>query len=210
VAEAPYDAALLAIEQRIVHRREPDIETREAFVHALGRAGRREHVAAVEFVIDGDESGYVRAAAWLALSRIDPEHVRTLLAADRPPADAWDRIAAAQARLLIGDTSQVEALLSAAEKGEPGPREVASRALHKGLRPLLEAVGRWPLDADPREGQIWPLELVAEARDRCNALPLRRISDETWPQIAAADRVRFNVRKLTNARDRIARVIFWN
>lgn len=208
VAEAPFPAALDAIADALVRRVHDDPDTREAFVHALGRAGARAHMAAVEATLDADPSGYVRAAAWLALARIDAQHMRTLLVSDRPRDDAWDRLGVAQARLCAGDVGDVDALLGLAETGEPGQREVASRALHKWLRPLLEAVGRWPAEADPAEGEAWSARLIHEVRQRCRELRLQEAADAVWPCVEAAHAVRLNVRKLTSARDRLASVLF--
>lgn len=208
VVDAPFPAALDVIADALVRRKHEDADTRESFVHALGRVGGRAHMAAVEALIDSDPSGFVRAAAWLALARIDAEHMRTMRGADRVRSDPWDRLGVAQARLAVGDVSEAEVLMALVETGEPGQRQVASRALHKWLRPLLEAAGRWPLDADPAEGETWPRELVHRVRQECRELRLQELADAVWPRVAAAHAVHLNVKRITSARNRLARVLF--
>jgi len=186
---------------------ERDPNVREAYVYTLGRVGDPQYFAAIESAIDLDPSGYVRAAAWLAAARLDPHHFRTL-AATRPAHSAWDRIGLLQAELYLGQMSGVGELLDWARRGDAAQRQVACRALFKWLRPLLEAVGRWPLEADVREGREWPTGLIAEIERRCAGLALQELADDARQHAATAARVQRNVGRLTRARDGLAGLLF--
>ena len=188
---------------------DPDEAVREAYVYALGRAGDPRGLAAAENAIDRDPSGYVRAAGWLAIARLDPQHFSTLahttaIAQQQP----WDQIGLAQGAFEIGDASGIDMLLHWAESGNEPQRIVASRALYKRLRPLLDAAGRWPLDADVAEGQPWPTDLIEHVRFRVAELDIQAIADDTRPHERAAENVRRTVARITRARDRLAGVLF--
>jgi len=212
--QAAWTAAELrqtAIAPRLIEQlagREPDEGVREAYVYALGRMGDPAYFDALTTVIRDDPSGYVRCAAWLAAARADPQRTRARLAVAPPPTDPWDRIGQAQARVATGDVSGFEELLYRAEHGEAPRREVAARALYKWLRPLLDAAGRWPLDANAREGEIWPEALTAELRQRCAELPLAQIAADTLQHAPRSEQFRRNVWRLTRARERLAAVLF--
>ena len=187
---------------------EPDPDVREAYVYTLGKLGDPRNLAAIESAIDQDPSGYVRAAAWLAAARVDSQHFRTLAEAGPLPQRPWDRIGIAQGRLCLGDVHDVNELLHWAEAGDDSQRQVASRAMFKWLRPLLDAAGRWPVGATVREGEPWPPGLIAEIKVRCATMDLQAIADETVPRRAAAYRVRRNVGRLTRTRDGLASLLF--
>ena len=144
VAERPFPAGLAAV-RRALDGPERDAAAREALVYALGRSGQPEDAARLARIATGADGGYVRQAAWLALSRVSPEEARRAARA-ASPMDAWDRLGRSQALLLLGEVDGVDALLRLAVEGDADQRVVAARALTKGLRPLLDAAGRWPLD----------------------------------------------------------------
>jgi hypothetical protein len=187
---------------------ESDPDVREAFVYSLGKLADPHNFAAIEIAIDSDPSGYVRAAAWLAAARCDPEHFRTLVTTRSPPTAVWDRIGQGQGWLLIGNVRGVEDLLRQAVEGDAPQRQVCARALSHWLRPLLDAAGRWPIDAQVSPGQSWPPDLVSEVKRRCTVLDLQAIADDTRRLSESARRVGRNVRRLTRARDLLAGLLF--
>jgi len=200
------DRADRALETDLIDRLgvEPRADVREALVYALGVLGDRRSFGVVEATLDSDPSGYVRAAAWLAAARIDPAQFRILARAAGRPEDAWDRVGVAQGWLSLGDVRGVEELLAVAGTGEAAQRHVACRALAKWLRPLLEAVGRWPLEAAQEQVRPWPPELVAEIRRRCAGLDMQALADQTRRWATEGARVRRLVNKLNRARDGLA------
>jgi hypothetical protein len=202
------DPELVELMVRGVLGNEPDAGVREAYVYALGNLGDRRHFAAIETAIDADSSGYVRAAAWLAAARVDPEHFRTLAETRSAPRDAWDRLGVAQARLLLGDMRDVDELLQQARSADGARSQVASRAMYKWLRPLMDAAGRWPADATVREGQPWPLEFVDEIERRCATLDLQAIADDTRQHDAAAAPVRRYIMRINGARQGLISLLF--
>ena len=187
---------------------EPDEAVREAYVYALGRAGDPSALAAIENVIDRDPSGYVRAAAWLAIARLDPQHFATLACTTSAPEQPWNQIGLAQGALEIGDVSRVDTLLHWAEAGTHTQRIVASRALYKRLRPLLDTAGRWPLDADVAEGEPWTAELIEQVRTRVAQFDIQAIANDSRPHEQVAEQVRRTVARITRARDRLAGALF--
>jgi HEAT repeat protein len=207
VAEEKIPAGLELIEQRLAQHAEPDANTRESFVYTLGRHAQPAAFDTIAEMVRTDPDPYVRQAAWLAAVRLDPPRFRQL-AADVPPRDErWDRIGLACAWLEAGDVRGVNELLSAAESGDETQRRVASLALLRGVAPLLDTVGRWPLQFVMHEGQLWPPELVALVRERCAGLDLAAILADTRPHLARTAAVRRNVARLTTSRERIARFL---
>jgi len=200
--------ASLAIRPRLETGEEPDPDVREAYVYALGRVGAAGFAETVETLARTDESGYVRAAAWLALARIDADRFRQLVAAQPTPDDPWDRIGVAQGWAEHGDYRGLDELLHWAVHGDHSQRVVAGRALYSSLAPVLEAVGRWPLDADPQPGEPWPAELLTQVAVRATGLELESLAREVWSRFEATKRVRRNVRRLTGARERLAQLLF--
>lgn len=204
------DTAQLLLARHLAERREADPDVRESFVYALGRVGDPLHFPLLRtLAVSGTErSGYVRAAAWLAAARVDRARFRNLAEAQPSADDDWDRIGLAQAWLAIGDCRGVMALLEFAGRGDHGQRVVAARALTRGVCPALVAVGRWPIDAELRAGEVWPEELVAEVRRRCGELDLQAIADESRPHIEQARAVQRIVRRLHGARERLVGLLF--
>ncbi|MCA9244147.1 MAG: HEAT repeat domain-containing protein [Phycisphaerales bacterium] len=205
-AETPFSAAMTVIRARL-DEGEPDANVREAFVYALGRGGDADDSNRLETIATTDPHGYVRQAAWLALARLNAGETRAL-ATRFEASDEWDRLARDQALLMIGDTTRVESLLTLAESGSEDQRVVASRALLKGLYPLLDACGQWPIDADTVEGRPLAPETIAELRNRVNLIDLAAIEVDTAPQIERGAGVRRLVSRLDNARERVRRLLF--
>ena len=203
--EAPQ--ALRAIGRALALHTEPDPTVRESCVYALGRHGGPADFDVVAQVVRDDADPYVRHAAWIAAARLDPERFRALAARTAAGGDPWDRIGLACARLEVGDMSGVDDLLRWAAEGDPHQQRVASLALYRGVAPLLEAVGCWPIQYTVREGQPWPAELVAEVRRRCSGLDLRAIAADTRPHVARAAAVRRDVGRLNATRERVARFL---
>lgn len=201
------DPALAAIMIRGVLGDEPDPDVREAYVYSLGKLSDPRHLAAIESAIDQDPSGCVRSAAWLAAARCDPQHFRTLAATRRQPERPWDQIGVAQGRLCLGDVRDVAKLLHWARAGDGSQRQVASRALFKWLRPLLDTAGRWPADCGVQVGQAWPPELVDEVERRCAGLNLQAVADDNSRHRESGDQVRRNVGRITRFRDGLAELL---
>lgn len=187
---------------------ESEADVREAFVYSLGRLGEERFLPTIEATLEFDESGFVRCAAWLAMARIDPEHFRTLAEAHAAKSADWDRLGLAQGWLALRDTRGVVRLLAFARGGDDTQREVASRALFKGLRPLMDSVGRWPLRASVAVGETWSPELVDEVAARCAEIDVQRIADGHGQFAQQMARVRNEVKRLTRARNRLANLLF--
>ena len=187
---------------------EPDAGVREAYVYALGNLGDRRVFSAIETAIDTDPSGYVRAAAWLAAARVDPEHFHTLVGTRPASRDAWDRLGVAQGRLMLGNVRDAGELFEQVRSTDGSRSHVASRALYKWLRPLLDAAGCWPADARLSEGQPWPHELVDEIEHRCATLDLQAIADDTHQHDQAAARVRRYIMRIDGARKGLISLLF--
>ncbi|RMF82038.1 MAG: hypothetical protein D6744_06445, partial [Planctomycetota bacterium] len=179
---------------------ETDDDVREAFVYALGKRRNAGFFEDIASVIRNDPSGYVRAAAWLAAARSDPRRTQALAADPALPDSDWDRLGRAQGLLAAGDASRVGELLDWAQRGDASQRVVAARALYKWLRPALDSVGRWPLGADVREGEVWPAEFIDELRRRCAQLDLQAVIDDMRPHLAEIEHFRSQLRRVTSAR----------
>lgn len=192
---------------RLRDRMESDPDVRESFVYALGRLGRRSDAPVLAQVARQDPSGYVRQAAWLAFARVDAEQFRDT-AAQTAARDEWDRLGLAEGRLSVGETRAVGDLLDFAESGDAAQRVIAARSLQKGLRPLLETAGRWPVNVSARPGEPWPAEFVAEIRQRCAALDLQHIFDDSRRHIDDAHELRRKIGRVTGARERVRRLLY--
>lgn len=103
----------------------------------------------------------------------------------------------------------MQTLLHWARRGDENQQLVACRALFQGLVPLLEVAGRWPLEVEIGEGQIWPPELLTEIEHRCGELDLQRVADHVQRHLAAARRLQRDAYRLTSARNWVARILFF-
>jgi HEAT repeat protein len=183
---------------------EPDARVREAYVYALGRVARPTHFAAAALLATTDPDPYVRHAAWLAAARMDADRFRDLAGQAPPRADPWDRIGRAYGFLEAGDFRGVDDLLKLAETGDEGQRRAASMALFRNVAPVLESVGRWPVESAVRDGQIWPPALISEVRARLASLDAQRIVNELRRHARRVNQVRYLAGRLHIARDRLA------
>lgn len=193
------------IAQALAEQREAEPGLREAYVYALGRSGNSRYCEFLEEVVLTDTDGYVRQAAWLAAARLDPGQFRAWADQVPPRDDGWDRIGRAAAWLETSDVRGIDELLHWAVAGDDEQRRVAVLALYRGVAPLLEAAGRWPIQFDVREGDSWSPELVAAVQTRCGELNLQAIADDTRPHAAQAAIVRRNLGRLNAARAYLVR-----
>ncbi len=186
---------------------EPDPQVRESYVYALGRAGGPQHFDLVAALIEREPAGWVRQAAWLAAARLAPERFAELAARHGDSEQPWDQIGVAAAWLELGDVRGVEVLLHWAVRGDAGQRQASSAAMYRRLAPLLEALGRWPLRAQPAEGQTWSPELVAAIADRCRQLDLPAIAADLRRALERSAGLRRDLGRLNGARRRLARLL---
>jgi hypothetical protein len=191
----------------LAEQKETDPGVREAYVYALGRNGEGLFFDVIADVVETDPDAYVRQAAWLAAARVNPERFRGLAASVAPSDDPWDRIGRAAAWLEVGDLRGIDELLHWAATGQAEQRRVAALALDRTVAPLLETVGRWPIEYSVRESEPWPPELVAEVRLRCGGVNLQAIAGETYPHAARAAAVRRNLGRLNSARGYLAHLL---
>lgn len=205
-AQARTARATQLIVQQLPAERDPNV--RESYVHALGRGGDPKRFELVAGLAREDPEPYVRQAAWLAAARIDARLFRDLAAREAAHDDPWDQIGLAHAWLEVGDLRGVDDLLRWAVDGTPTQRQVASLALTRGVGPLLDAAGRWPIGLDVHEGESWPAELVAEVRRRCEALDLEAIAADTRRHVLRAAAVRRNMGRVYGVRGRLVRLLF--
>ncbi|MGE0480086.1 MAG: hypothetical protein AB7Q17_06395 [Phycisphaerae bacterium] len=205
VADEPRARLMRAVVARL-DAGEPDEAAREALVFALSRSNDQFERAAA--ALTHDPSGFVRAAAWYAAARIDRERFEALVAGRSAPTDEWDHIGAAQARMYLGTYAGVPDLLRAAADGDERQREIASRALYRGVQPLLEAIGRWPANAPVDEGEIWPREFAQEIARRVATIDLQALHDASRPHWQRSLPILRNVARLTSAREVLRRFLF--
>lgn len=208
VAREHAPAALQFIAQTLDEQSETDAAVRESFVYALGRAGDPRFTEYVARVLRRDPDAYVRQAAWVAVARLDAARFRELAAEIPPRPDAWDQLGRACAWLELGDLRGLDTLLGCAVAEDEQQRRVAALALYRGVAPLLEAAGRWPIQYVVQEGQPWPAEIVAEVRRRAAELDMDALAGDTRRHMAKAALVRRNVWRLHHTRDRIAAYLF--
>lgn len=184
---------------------EADEGVREAYAYALGHVAGAHSRGALELAIDLDDSGYVRAAAWLALARTSAERFASVATRHADRDSLWDRLGIAQGRLWLGDTSAAETVFESALRGDELQRWVATRAIQRSIRPLLDAAGRWPL---AQTADDWPPEAVARVRGAAQELDLAALAADSRAHIEAAQSVRQAARKYSSASARIAGWLF--
>ncbi|MFH1748241.1 MAG: hypothetical protein ABIG44_14495 [Planctomycetota bacterium] len=207
-ADEPSATATEFMAKALREGQESSADVRESYLYALGRSQASEHFSLVASLSSNDPSGYVRQAAWLAMARMDEERFRkladqaniNLAAREVSTGQAWDQLGLANAYLRIGDTRSVTTILHWAQHGDADQKLVACGALHKGLAPYLEVVGRWPLGSEVTEGQIWPPALLQELAQRCEALDLQAIADDSRPILEDTRLVLRDIHRLTSAR----------
>jgi HEAT repeat protein len=203
--EAPQ--ALNVIVDSLTNNREPDAGVRESYIYALGQVGTAQHFGIAVRLVESDAGPFVRQAAWLAAARLDIGRFQQVGDRLRLVDEGWDPVGRAAAWLELGDTRGVVDLLRAAEDGTDAERRFASLSLFRGLAPLLEAVGRWPLDARVGEGDPWPPELVAEVRRRCADLDLQALASAAGQHLARATPVRREIGRLNSTRARLIHLL---
>lgn len=186
---------------------EPEFDMRERYIYALGRSRRPAYFDLVAKTACEDPSPYVRGAAWLAAARLDQDRFQ-LAAHDAPRSpEAWDQIGLAAAWLEAGDVRGLDDLCRWAVEGTPAQRDRASLALVRGIAPLLEAAGRWPLEVELVEGEPWDAGLVAEIRSRCDTIDLPRLAAEARGRLAGDLSLRRETGRVLRARERLARIL---
>lgn len=205
-AEFSLSRAYQRIQDRISEESSP--AAREAFIYALGQRGNTDDFDRLIASARSDPSGYVRQAAWVAAARSDPARTRALLEPLSPRETPWERLGVAQAWLVLCDVRGVAELFEFAAGGDHSRRIIAARALSKAVRPVLDSLGRWPLDADPQLGEAWPRELVEEVCRRCEQIDLQTALERTDYYWERSKQVRRNKARLSGARDRIAGFLF--
>lgn len=196
------------IASRLRDNIEHDPDVRETFVYSLGRNADSRHFETILHELENDPEGYVRQAAWLAAARIDPVRTGTLV--DNPGLcrDDWDRLGIAQVRLQLNQASGFTDLFRFAVDSDRSMQSVAARALVKSLQPVLDAVGRWPVTMPATPADEWSPEVFGELKRRCDSVDLQFALADTMLHAERSMQVRRNEKKITVARDRIAKVLF--
>lgn len=181
----------------------PDV--RESYAYCLGQLRKPENLPAIRFALEHDESGYVRAAAWLAVARIAPDEFRALIP-ESTSEDDWDRLGIAMGRIFLGDASSVDVVLHLAAEGTWDQRAVACRMLAMRLRPLLDCVGRWPIEAEGTGP--WDPAVVREIERRCEGVDLAAVYQRLSEQLERTHDVRREIGRIHGAQRRIAKLLF--
>jgi hypothetical protein len=207
VIEHP-DAKLEAFMVRGMLGDEPSADVRESYVYSLGKLHDPGVFPAIETLLNIETDGYVRAAAWLAAARSDPVRFEHLVNDRAVSGDAWEQVGVAQGWLALGDVRGVDELLRLARSDNEQLRYVASRALYRWVRPLLDTTGRWPVDAGVGESDIWSPALVERIARRCGEVDLAAVAAAALRSEAAAARVRRNQTRITNAREDLVGLLF--
>lgn len=187
---------------------EADPRVRARYAWALGRTGQPGFAATVASVVLNDADSEARAAAGLALVRLDPARSSNTVTSSAAEIDVWDYFGISAVVLELGDARGVEGVLDVAAGGDAAQRQAASRLLYEHITPVLESIGRWPLTADVDAHATWPVELVREVAVRCRRRDLQTRLDEYRRHAGRAAAVQERVGKLYRARERLARLLF--
>ncbi|HOO17016.1 MAG: HEAT repeat domain-containing protein [Phycisphaerae bacterium] len=188
--------------------REPSPGVRESYVYALGRMRLQSALPLLLRLARADESGYVRQAAWIAAARVDFEQFRAAAREVENCADTWDRIGIATALMEADDFSQLDLLFDVAASGDDFQRNVAAAALRRYLRPLLQAAGRWPVNAEISVDGAWSPAFIAEVRGRAASLNLPQIAAHSRPEQQGTETLRRMIRRIYGARERVVRALY--
>lgn len=197
--------ALAALRATLVAGSEQDPHVRGFLVSALGTLGAPVDYDLLHRVARTDGEPYVRHIAWLAAARADRDRFRKDTSSDSTASSPWDQIGVAAGLAEIGSPHAFDALLHWAEHGDADQRLAASAALSRTLLPLLESVGRWPLEYDPRPGSAWPAALVQEARKRLGEMDASAVLADGRRHAAQSKALRRNMGRLTGAREHLVR-----
>ncbi len=207
VIEHPDPLLIAELEQRVFgNEREPD--AREACVYALGCIAAPSSLPALTHAAQLDEHGGVRAAAWLALARLDATQFQQLAQSAPTDGDPWERLGIAQGRLWLFDPTGIDALLDAVAHGDHAQRMIATRALRRSVAPLLDAVGRCPANLLGPSDAPLNADLVAHLRERCAEQDLQPIAAALQRLEPSTRALRREVGRLARARGHAAELLF--
>lgn len=187
---------------------ESDPLVRESYVYALSQVGNPTSFDQLWKIAEKDPNPYVRQSAWTGAARLCPGRFVARAPSPSECADPWEQIGVAHGWLLAGDMRGTEALFRWAVHGSEDQRRIASVALLRGVAPLLEAIGSWPLDPPVERHKPWPTEFVARIEQACTPLDLQALADSIVPHARVAAKVRRDVGRLHNTRDRLASWLF--
>lgn len=185
---------------------EQDAGVRESFAWGLGKIGHTRNAGVMRHVIDLDESGEVRTAAWLALALLDKDAFVKAVAEKAPLTD-WDEFAVARAKLNTGDLSEYRTVLRYARDGNDGQRAIASYSLVFHFRKYLDSIGQWPIDVTSTPGERLSAADIAKIEQRCKPLDLAFVTAEVLKHAAAGEEIKHTIRRLTGGRERIAKLV---
>lgn len=204
LAEAPDPIAETLLADGIMGG-ESNPDVRESYVYAFGQLRNPQNLPAVRFALEHDDSGYVRSSAWLSVARLDSDLFREL-AGQSTSDDDWDRLGIAMGRILLGDASSVDVVLRLGAEGTWDQRAVACRMLALRLRPLLDCIGRWPVEADGTGP--WEPEIVREIGRHCEGIDLAAIYKRLSEQLERTHDVRREIGRIHGAQRRMAKLLF--
>lgn len=184
--------------------REPDAGVRESYVHALGTTDDPGYFELLVRRASDDGDAYTRHSACVAAARCAPERFRAWLATATPPVSPWDKLGRAYAGVLAGDARHVPDLVDMVTSGPADVQRIARRYVLRGVAPLLDAVGQWPIAAPQDEADIWSRDVMDEIARGCATTHLQQVLDDLALLRARAAAVHHNAGKLLKARQRLA------
>ena len=181
---------------------------RESYVYAMGRMPLKSALPLLLRLARTDESGFVRQAAWVTAARLNFEQFRAAAREVENRADTWDRIGIAAALIEADDCSQLDLLFDAAANGDDFQRNIAGAVLRRYLRPLMQAAGRWPVNADISVDGIWSPAFIAEVRRRAASLNLPQIAAYSRPEQQGTEALRRAIGRIYGARARLVHALY--
>lgn len=211
-AEAPR-GSMSKVEAALTEKAsDPDLpaEVLESYVYALGRhfAGTGQNTALIAAVIRRDTADFPRQAAWLALARIDRQKYLSLANEYAQSENLWDQWGILRGRLELGDFSDVGLLWRWGAGDDWDRRQHAARMVKWRIAPLLEAVGRWPLELESVPTDSWLPEHFALLRARIEGVDLVALAADSLVHFERSGPVRSAMGKVTGGRDRIKQWLF--